>query len=50
MSTAVNELENTCLYELFQNQNLSYFAERKDSVELQAANVDTCYKIYSKNR
>ena len=48
LSTAAYELAKICLHELFQNPDFSYFAERKDSFELQGANVDTCYKIYNK--
>ena len=48
LSTAAYELVKICLHELFQNPNFSYFPERKDSVELHGANVDTCYKIYNK--
>ena len=41
MSTAAYELSKVCLHELLNNESSIYCAERKDSFELNGANVDT---------
>ena len=47
-STAAYELSKVCIHEILYSKNFAYGVEKRDGLDLNEANVDTCYKIYNK--
>ena len=48
-STAAYELSKVCVHELLNSKTFAYAKEKRDGLDLNEANVDTCYKIFNKN-
>ena len=47
-STAAYELSKICIHNLLHCNTFTYAVERQDGLDLNGANVDTCYKIFNK--
>ena len=47
-STAAYELSKQCLYDLLYSKDFEYVVEKRNNIDLDGANVDTCYKVFNK--
>ena len=47
-STAAYDLSKICIHNLLHCNTFTYAVERQDGLDLNGANVDTCYKIFNK--
>ena len=47
-STAAYELSKQCLYDLLYSKDFEYAVEKRNNIDLDGANVDTCYKVFNK--
>ena len=48
LSTSAYEPSKKCLHELLYSDDFEYAVEKRDNLDLNGANVDSCYKIYNK--
>ena len=50
LSTSAYELSKKCLHELLYSDDFEYAVEKRDSLDLNGTNVDSCYKVYNKKK